>query len=149
MEKVPENEYDLVQQDPLIQELINELATVAQSEEEIIDLLDSATWGEHDFSRAKALVWNAIAPRAAHQQRVENLVQTAAHLGLLAQRFIAFFTLISRRGRAPFFVSVKRRRWRRWMQRNKRQNRKRRHNKNVSSESRSRGRRGWSCSLSG
>ena len=81
MEKVPENEYDHVQQDPLIQELINELATVAQSEEEIIDLLDSATWGEHDFSRAKALVWNAIAPRAAHQQRVENLVQTAAHLG--------------------------------------------------------------------
>eukprot|EP00956_Cyclotella_meneghiniana_P039680 scaffold176986_cov21-Cyclotella_meneghiniana.AAC.2 len=53
---------------------------VAQAEEEI-DLLDPATWGDHDFSRAGAIIWNAIAPRAAHQQRVENLVQTAAHLG--------------------------------------------------------------------
>lgn len=27
------------------------------------------------------MVWNAIAPQAAHQQCVENLVQTAKHLG--------------------------------------------------------------------
>eukprot|EP00956_Cyclotella_meneghiniana_P035449 scaffold115112_cov60-Cyclotella_meneghiniana.AAC.5 len=80
IEKVPADEYHRIQDDPLIQELINDLATVAQSEEEI-DLLDPATWGDHDFSRAEALIWNAIAPRAAHQQRVENLVQTAAHLG--------------------------------------------------------------------
>eukprot|EP00956_Cyclotella_meneghiniana_P016988 scaffold27384_cov36-Cyclotella_meneghiniana.AAC.11 len=80
IEKVPEDEYHRIQDDPLIQELIDDLATVAQSEEEI-DLLDPATWGDHDFSRAEALIWNAIAPRAAHQQRVENLVQTAAHLG--------------------------------------------------------------------
>eukprot|EP00956_Cyclotella_meneghiniana_P017275 scaffold27981_cov37-Cyclotella_meneghiniana.AAC.6 len=73
VEKVSVEEYDHIQQDPLIQELINELATVAQSEEEI-DLLDPETWGEHDFSRAEAIIWNAIAPRAAHQQRVENPV---------------------------------------------------------------------------
>jgi hypothetical protein len=42
--------------------------------------------GEHAihkkvFKKAEELIWNAIAPRAAHQQRVENLVQTAGHLG--------------------------------------------------------------------
>ena len=33
------------------------------------------------YERAKALIWNCIAPRAAHQQSVENdLVQTSRHL---------------------------------------------------------------------
>eukprot|EP00956_Cyclotella_meneghiniana_P018773 scaffold31604_cov39-Cyclotella_meneghiniana.AAC.5 len=80
VEKVPVDERHRILDDHLIQELINELALVAQAEEEI-DLLDPATWGDHDFSRAEAIIWNAIAPRADHQQRVENLVQTAAHLG--------------------------------------------------------------------
>jgi pyruvate-formate lyase-activating enzyme len=37
--------------------------------------------GEHDFTRAYNLIWNASAQRAAHQQRFENLVQTAGFLG--------------------------------------------------------------------
>jgi hypothetical protein len=46
-------------------------------------MLDSETWKNkpYNFKRAEALIWNTIAPRAAHQQRVENLVQTAGHLG--------------------------------------------------------------------
>jgi hypothetical protein len=34
-----------------------------------------------EFAKAEELIWNAVAPRAAHQQQVENLVQTASHLG--------------------------------------------------------------------
>jgi hypothetical protein len=45
------------------------------------DLLDPSTWGEYRFHRAEDMIWNSIASRAAHQQRVENLVQTAGHLG--------------------------------------------------------------------
>lgn len=66
--------------DPLMQSIINELREVADSET-VIDLLDRSTWGDNDFTRAEDLLWNAIAPRAAHQQRVENLVQTAGFLG--------------------------------------------------------------------
>ena len=43
--------------------------------------MDKEIWGEYRFDRAYDLIWNYIASRAAHQQRVENLVQTAGHLG--------------------------------------------------------------------
>jgi hypothetical protein len=50
-----------------------------------MDMLDPAKWKNtpyaKEFARAEELIWNAIAPRAAHQQRVENLVQIAGHLG--------------------------------------------------------------------
>jgi hypothetical protein len=46
-------------------------------------MLEPSTWEgtPYDFSRAEDIIWNTVAPRAAHQQRVENLVQTAGHLG--------------------------------------------------------------------
>jgi hypothetical protein len=46
-------------------------------------MLNKSTWEgkPFNFERAEDLIWNAIAPRAAHQQRVENLVQAAGHLG--------------------------------------------------------------------
>eukprot|EP00956_Cyclotella_meneghiniana_P020292 scaffold35578_cov56-Cyclotella_meneghiniana.AAC.1 len=64
----------------IVQEIIDDLAIIADAET-VIDLLDRSTWGDHDFSRSEAVIWNEIAPRAAHQQRVENLVQTAGFLG--------------------------------------------------------------------
>jgi hypothetical protein len=69
---------------PLIQELIEDLKDFANCDsDDSIDMLDSETWKNkpYNFQRAEALIWNTIAPRAAHQQRVENLVQTAGHLG--------------------------------------------------------------------
>jgi hypothetical protein len=68
-----DEERDSMQSDSLVQSIINELKEVAESDT-IIDLLDRSTWGNN-------LIWNTIAPRAAHQQRVENLVQTAGFLG--------------------------------------------------------------------
>ena len=64
----------------IVQQIIDDLAIVADAEE-VIDLLDRSTWGDHDFSKSEAVIWNEIAPRAAHQQRLENLVQTAGFLG--------------------------------------------------------------------
>lgn len=69
-----------MQYNRLIDDLMDELRVISESDA-TIDLLDKETWGEHDFTRAYDLIWNAIAPRAAHQQRVENLVQTAGFLG--------------------------------------------------------------------
>ena len=64
----------------IVQLLIDDLAIIADAET-VIDLFDASTWGEHDFSKAVAVIWNEIGPCAAHQQRVENLVQTAGFLG--------------------------------------------------------------------
>jgi hypothetical protein len=69
-----------MQQNRLIDDLLADLRIIDESDK-TIDLLDKSTWGEHDFTRANELIWNSIVPRAAHQQRVENLVQTAGHLG--------------------------------------------------------------------
>jgi hypothetical protein len=69
-----------MQYNRLIDDLMDELRVISESDA-TIDLLDKETWGEHDFTRAYELIWNAIALRAAHQQRVENLVQTAGFLG--------------------------------------------------------------------
>ena len=80
IEKVSPDDSCMILDDSLIQELISDLAEVSKSDKEI-DLLDPTTWGEHDFNRAEAIIWNSIAPGAAHQQRVKNLAQTAAHLG--------------------------------------------------------------------
>ena len=77
---IQEVDLEKLQDQRLIQMMINDLAIVADSES-VIDLLDPSTWGEHDFSRSLAIIWNEIATRAAHQQRVENLVQTAGFLG--------------------------------------------------------------------
>eukprot|EP00956_Cyclotella_meneghiniana_P009982 scaffold13785_cov38-Cyclotella_meneghiniana.AAC.1 len=71
---------DAMQNHRLIQLMIDDLAIVAD-DESVIDLLDRSTWGDRDFSKSEATIWNEIAPRAAHQQRVENLVQTAGFLG--------------------------------------------------------------------
>jgi hypothetical protein len=75
-----DEERDNMQSNSLVQSIINELKEVAESDT-VIDLLDRSTWGNNEFSRAEDLIWNAVAPRAAHQQRVENLVQTAGFLG--------------------------------------------------------------------
>jgi hypothetical protein len=64
----------------LIQKIIDEVMIVMDSDE-TIDFLDRSTRGEHDLTKAEDMIWNHIAPRAAHQQRVENLVQTAKHIG--------------------------------------------------------------------
>jgi hypothetical protein len=69
-----------MQQNRLIDNLLSELRIIDESDA-IIDLLNKSTWGEHDFTRAYNLIWNSIVPRAAHQQQVENLVQTAGNLG--------------------------------------------------------------------
>jgi hypothetical protein len=70
--------------DPLIKDLMTEIRAYIECEKDV-DLLDPKTWSDtpykKEFARAEELIWNAIAPRAAHQQRVENLVQTAGHLG--------------------------------------------------------------------
>jgi hypothetical protein len=65
-----------MQQNRLIDNLLSELRIIEESDA-IIDLLDKSTWGKHDFTCAYNLIWNSIVPRAAHQQQVENLVQTA------------------------------------------------------------------------
>jgi hypothetical protein len=65
----------------LIDSMYTDLREFAESADDAIDLLDRETWGNYSFSRAEDLIWISIAPRAAHQQRVENLVQTAGHLG--------------------------------------------------------------------
>jgi hypothetical protein len=76
-------EQESMQNDALISDLMEELKDFAECEDDNVDMLDPATWEStpYDFTRAEDLIWNAIAPRAAHQQRVENLVQTAGHLG--------------------------------------------------------------------
>jgi hypothetical protein len=65
--------------DPLIKDLMTEIRAYIECEKDV-DLLDLKTWSDtpykKEFARAEELIWNAIAPRAAHQQRVENLVQT-------------------------------------------------------------------------
>jgi hypothetical protein len=61
--------------------MISDLHEFAESTNDSTDLLDRETWGDYSFSRAEELIWNTIAPRAAHQQHLENLVQTAGHLG--------------------------------------------------------------------
>ena len=65
----------------LIQSMLSDLIEYAESTDDTIDLLDKSTWGNYSFQRVYDMIWNCIASRAAHQQRVENLVQTAGHLG--------------------------------------------------------------------
>jgi hypothetical protein len=75
---------EAMMKDPLIEDLREELIDFANCDgDDTIDMLDSETWKNkpYNFKKAERLIWNAIAPRAAHQQRVENLVQTAGHLG--------------------------------------------------------------------
>jgi hypothetical protein len=70
--------------DPLIEDLREELLDFANCDgDDTLDMLDSETWENkpYNFKEGERLIWNSIAPRAAHQQRVENLVQTAGHLG--------------------------------------------------------------------
>eukprot|EP00956_Cyclotella_meneghiniana_P020348 scaffold35756_cov21-Cyclotella_meneghiniana.AAC.1 len=66
----------------IIQDMIEELRQFTECEDDEVDMLDRNTWRDtpYSFERAEAMIWNSIAPRAAHQQRVENLVQTAGHL---------------------------------------------------------------------
>jgi hypothetical protein len=69
---------------PLIKDLMEDLKDFATcTGDDSIDMLDRETWRgkPYNFDRAEHLIWNIIAPRAAHQQRVENLVQTAGFLG--------------------------------------------------------------------
>ena len=70
----------MLNQHRIIQLIIDDLTIVADAET-VIDLFDRLNWGEHDFSKSVAVIWNEIGPCAAHQQRVENLVQTAGFLG--------------------------------------------------------------------
>jgi hypothetical protein len=72
---------DEMLQNSLIQDCILELSEYAESTDDSIDLMDPETWGNYRFDKAYDLIWNAVGSRAAHQQRVENLVQTAGHLG--------------------------------------------------------------------
>ena len=65
---------------PLIQSMLSDLIEFSESTDDTIDLLDKMTWGDHCFQSAEDMIWNNIVSRAAHQQRVENLVQTAGHL---------------------------------------------------------------------
>jgi hypothetical protein len=67
----------------LIQDLMEDLRDFVECEDDSVDMLEPSTWENtpYDFTHAEDLIWNAVAPRAAHQQRVENLVQTAGHLG--------------------------------------------------------------------
>ena len=84
-ELITEQQKKDMEHDPLISELMAEgdLQGYLECAADEVDWLDPATWEgtPYDFSRAEDLIWNAVAPRAAHQQRVENLVQTAGHLG--------------------------------------------------------------------
>eukprot|EP00956_Cyclotella_meneghiniana_P007342 scaffold9965_cov69-Cyclotella_meneghiniana.AAC.23 len=66
---------------PIIQSMISDLVEFMETTDDSIDLLDRDTWGSYSFARAEDMIWNSIASQAAHQQRVENLVQTAGHLG--------------------------------------------------------------------
>jgi hypothetical protein len=69
---------------PLIQELIDESAAYIDCKDNSIDLLYPMTFErtpfKDQFKRIEALIWNTIATRAAHQQRVKNRLQTAGHL---------------------------------------------------------------------
>jgi hypothetical protein len=82
-EQISEEQKEAMQYDTLISDLMDELTQFANCEDDTVDMLDKSTWEgkPFNFERAENLIWNAIAPRAAHQQRVENLVQTAGHLG--------------------------------------------------------------------
>jgi hypothetical protein len=79
-----EEDKEKMRNNPLIQDLMEEIQAFLECEADV-DMLDPATWKNtpyaKEFARAEELIWNAIAPRAAHQQRVENLVQIAGHLG--------------------------------------------------------------------
>ena len=65
----------------LIQSMLSDLFEFMETTDNSIDLLDRETWGSYSLSCAEDMIWNTIASRAAHQQRVENLVQMAGHLG--------------------------------------------------------------------
>ena len=65
----------------LVDDVVTDLWEFAESTDDALDLLDKETWGEYRFDRAYDLIWNNIASRAAQQQQVENLLQTAGHLG--------------------------------------------------------------------
>jgi hypothetical protein len=73
-----------MQDNALIKDLSSELTTFMECEDDSVDLLNTETWKDTpfaaEFKKAEDLIWNAIALRAAHQQRIENLVQTAGHL---------------------------------------------------------------------
>jgi hypothetical protein len=70
---------DEIFEQPFIQQYINELALIADGDG-TIDPLDSSTWNGNNLSRLEEGIWNCIGPNSAHQQAVENLVQTANHL---------------------------------------------------------------------
>ena len=47
--------------------LVQPLLQIDVESSTTIDLLDHKTWGEHDFSSAKDLIWTVIAQQAYHQ----------------------------------------------------------------------------------
>ena len=66
---------------PIIQSMLSNLVEFMETTDDSIGLLDRDTWGSYSFAQEEDMIWNSNASRAAHQQRVENLVQTAGHLG--------------------------------------------------------------------
>jgi hypothetical protein len=67
-ELVTKEQRESMQNDALISDLMEELKDFAECEDDNVDMLDPATWEStpYDFTRAEDLIWNAIAPRAAH-----------------------------------------------------------------------------------
>jgi hypothetical protein len=64
----------------IIQEYLLKLQVVAEAEN-VINICDKSTWGDHDLSKLKELVWNDIGPIPCHTQYMENVVQTSGWVG--------------------------------------------------------------------
>jgi len=64
----------------IIQEYLLELQIVTEAEN-VINICDKLTWGDHDLSKLEELVWNDIGPIPCHTQYMENVVQTSGWVG--------------------------------------------------------------------
>jgi hypothetical protein len=64
----------------IIQEYLLELQLVAEAEN-VINICDKSTWGDHDLSRLEELLWNDIGPIPCQTQYMENVVQTSGWVG--------------------------------------------------------------------
>jgi hypothetical protein len=71
-ENITDDDKDSMFSSSIIQDSLDNLIAFADSTDDSINLLDSTTWKDYTFDRAEDMIWNSIAPRAAHQQRVEN-----------------------------------------------------------------------------
>ena len=64
----------------IIQEYLLELQVVEEAEN-VINICDKSTWGDHDLSKLEELVWNDIGPIPCHTQYMENVDQTSGWVG--------------------------------------------------------------------